>query len=44
MDPTLNQMPADATHIKLVEGETLASLVPMVNLMGKIGIEIVEAR
>ncbi len=44
VDPTLNQMPADATHIKLVEGETLASLVPMVNLMGKIGIEIVEAR
>lgn len=44
VDPTLNQMPADATHIKLVEGETLASLVPMVGLMGKIRIEVVELK
>lgn len=44
VDPTLNQMPADATHIKLVEGETLASLIPMVGLMGKIGVEVVEIK
>jgi transglutaminase-like putative cysteine protease len=42
VDPTLSQMPADATHIKLVEGETLASLVPLAGFMGRIRIEILE--
>ncbi len=44
VDPTMSQMPADATHIKFVEGETMQSLVPIVNVMGKLRIEVLEAR
>lgn len=44
IDPTMSQMPADATHIKLVEGETMQSLVPLVNVMGRLKIEVLEAR
>jgi len=41
IDPTLNQFPADPTHIKFVEGN-LASQQKMVNIMGKLGIEVLE--
>lgn len=36
IDPTFHQIPADATHIKLVEGENPSELLPLVNLIGKI--------
>jgi hypothetical protein len=44
VDPTFGQVPADATHITMLEGDTLADLLPMVNWVGrlKIGIGAVE--
>jgi hypothetical protein len=38
--PILNQIPADATHIKLIEGEKPADLLPLVKVIGKLKIEI----
>ncbi|HTN28610.1 MAG TPA: transglutaminase-like domain-containing protein [Burkholderiales bacterium] len=43
LDPTLNQLRADATHIKLIEGESLAELVPLVGMVGKARVESVRA-
>ena len=40
IDPTFGQVRVDATHIKLVEGESLADLAPMVALIGKITAQI----
>lgn len=42
VDPTFGQAEADATHIKLVEGETLAQLVPLTNWVGKLKIRVLE--
>jgi len=42
-DPTFGQARADATHVKLIEGETLASLVPLAAMVGKARIESVRA-
>jgi len=36
VDPILGQTPADATHIKLLEGEALADLLPLTNLIGRL--------
>ena len=44
IDPTTSQLPSDATHIKLIEGESMSSLVPMAGMIGKLGIEIVELK
>jgi hypothetical protein len=44
VDPTLCQFPADATHIKFLEGETVSSLAPLVGVMGRISIEVRHAR
>ncbi|MEW6673556.1 MAG: transglutaminase-like domain-containing protein [Thermodesulfobacteriota bacterium] len=41
VDPTFGQLPADATHIKLIEGEMPADLLPLVHLIGKVKMEIV---
>lgn len=41
VDPTLDQVPADATHIKLIEGETLQELAPLATLVGRIRLKIV---
>jgi transglutaminase-like putative cysteine protease len=41
VDPTLRQIPADATHIKLIEGERMGDLLPLVDLIGNIKIEII---
>ena len=43
VDPTFGQFPADATHIKLVEGD-LDRQVEILGLMGHIQVEVVEAR
>lgn len=40
VDPTFYQVPADATHIKLVEGEQISDLLPLVPLIGKIKVRI----
>jgi hypothetical protein len=42
VDPTLKQLPAGATHLKIVEGHTPAELLPLVELIGKIDIRITE--
>jgi transglutaminase-like putative cysteine protease len=42
VDPTFGQVPADATHIKLVEGDLNKSSVIM-NAAGKINLKILEA-
>jgi len=41
VDPTFGQVGVDATHIKLLDGDRLADLLPLVDLVGKIRIEIV---
>ncbi|MEW6543816.1 MAG: transglutaminase-like domain-containing protein [Nitrospirota bacterium] len=39
IDPTFGQVGADATHIKLIEGDRPADLLPLVDLVGRIRIE-----
>jgi hypothetical protein len=43
MDAALNQMPTDATHVKLVEGG-LDKQVDIIGLIGKIKLEVVDYR
>ncbi len=43
LDPTFGQFPADATHLKLVEGD-LDRQVEILGLMGQIGIQVREIR
>ena len=43
MDATLNQMPADATHIKWAEGN-LSRQVEIAQLIGEIKIEVMDFR
>ncbi len=43
VDPTFGQFPADATHIKLVEGD-LDRQVEILGMMGRIEVEVVETR
>jgi len=40
VDPTFGQRTADATHIKLVEGENLAELMPLMDWVGKVKIRV----
>jgi transglutaminase-like putative cysteine protease len=40
VDPTFGQTAADATHIKLVEGERLADLVPLLEWVGRARIRV----
>ena len=42
-DATLGQLSADATHVKLIEGESLAQLAPLVGMVGKARIESARA-
>jgi hypothetical protein len=44
VDPTFNQTRADATHIALARGESLAELVPLVDWVGNTRIRVLEAR
>jgi len=43
VDATFGQAHADATHVKLLEGETAAELVPLVNLVGRVRVQSVSA-
>jgi len=43
IDPTFGQLHADATHIKLVEGDNLADLAPLLNVVGRLSAEIIAA-
>jgi transglutaminase-like putative cysteine protease len=42
VDPTFGQAAADATHIKLVEGENLSELLPLLDWVGKVQIRVLE--
>jgi hypothetical protein len=42
VDPTFGQTVADATHIKLIEGENLADLMPLLDWVGKVKIRVLE--
>jgi len=41
VDPTFGQFPADATHVKLVEGD-LDRQIELMGVMGRVGFEVVE--
>jgi hypothetical protein len=41
VDPTMNQLPADATHIKFVEGELDKQLL-LLSIVGKIAVDVLE--
>lgn len=40
IDPTFGQEVADATHLKLIEGEQLADLLPLMDWVGKVKIRV----
>lgn len=40
VDPTFGQVAADATHVKLIEGEALADLLPLLDWVGKVKIQV----
>lgn len=42
VDPTFGQVGVDATHIKLIDGERPADLLPLVDLVGKIQVDILS--
>jgi len=44
VDATFGQAHADATHLKLIEGEQTGDLVPLVGLVGRIKVSSVSAR
>jgi transglutaminase-like putative cysteine protease len=41
VDPTFNQVPADATHLRLVEGD-FERMLNVMQVMGKLRVEVVE--
>ena len=41
VDPTFGQVVADATHLKLVEGESLADLSSLANVIGRIRVRVI---
>jgi hypothetical protein len=44
VDPTFGQTRADATHVALVRGETLAELTSLVDWVGNTRVKVLEAR
>ena len=42
VDPTYGQIPVDATHIKLLEGQNLSDLMPLVDMIGKLKVRILS--
>lgn len=42
VDPTFNQSPADVSHIKLFEGERPEDLTPIIAIIGKIKIKVID--
>jgi hypothetical protein len=42
VDPTMNQFPADVTHIKFIEGD-MENQFAVLKLVGKLDIEILES-
>ncbi len=44
VDPTFGQVGVDATHIKLIEGESSAELMPLVDVVGRIRARILATQ
>ncbi len=42
VDPTYNQLPADPTHLKLLEGHLPEDLAPIIAIIGKIRMTVLE--
>jgi transglutaminase/protease-like cytokinesis protein 3 len=42
VDPTFGQPAADATHLKLIEGESIADLLPLLDWVGNVRIDVLE--
>jgi transglutaminase-like putative cysteine protease len=42
VDPTFGQVPADATHLKLLEGDSPADMVPLGGVVGRVKIQVLE--
>lgn len=44
VDPTYNQLPADPTHLKFFEGQTQEDMAPIIAIIGRIRITVLEAK
>jgi transglutaminase-like putative cysteine protease len=44
IDPTYNQFPADPTHLKLFEGSSQEDMAPIISIIGKIRINVLETK
>lgn len=44
VDPTFNQFPADPTHLKLLEGQLREDMAPLISIIGKIRLNILETK
>ena len=44
VDPTFNQLPADPTHLAFFEGHDSGSLAPIISVIGKITLKIIEEK
>ncbi len=44
LDPTFGQLYADATHVRLLEGEAAADLAPLTQLLGVLRAQVLELR
>lgn len=44
VDPTYNQVPADPTHLKFFEGHTQDDMAPIIAIIGKIRINVLESK
>ncbi|HEY6009320.1 MAG TPA: transglutaminase-like domain-containing protein [Geobacteraceae bacterium] len=42
VDPTFAQVPADVTHVKLVEGDAPEEMLPLAGIVGRISARVVE--
>jgi len=42
VDPTFNQPKADVSHLALFEGDGAADLAPLVSIIGRIRLQVVE--
>jgi transglutaminase-like putative cysteine protease len=44
IDPTYDQVPADPTHLKLLEGHLPEDMAPIIAIIGRIHIKVLEAK
>ncbi|MBC7963560.1 MAG: transglutaminase domain-containing protein [Steroidobacteraceae bacterium] len=44
LDPTYNQFPSDPTHLKLLEGHLPENMAPIISIIGRIKIDVLETR